>query len=197
MLVKIRAFLPQCVSARFAFILWFCGLVFLGACRQSEFLRKRYVDFNFSDEGFLSPSLLQTIAYASYQSARRGSRNDERLCLELAQREARKRLLRVILHLYFDISSKDRFDRQRGEAPMIGRAEHSFDRDYPAFFSNDDLLRAELAFSPFLQRAFVALQDSRNPGQCMVVCRMQVKNLAQEIRKAKINFKLRSTARSP
>ena len=168
-------------------------LLVLGTCRQSEFLRKRYVDFNFNDEGFLSPSLLQTIGHASYQSARRGSRNDERLCLELAQRKARKRLLKVVLHLYFNISSQDSFDKQKKEA---SKTKHSFSRDYPAAFSNEELLRAELAFSGFLQRAFIALQDSRDPKQCMVVYRIKGKNLPQEIRQTKVKFKLRPKIRA-
>ena len=177
---------------RHVFILGLCAFAFLAeTCRQSEFSRKRYVDFNFTDEGFLSSSLLQTIGYASYQSAARGSRNDERLCLELAQREARERLLRVILHLYFDIDSKSKFDKQKG-----GRSatRNSFAADYPASFSRDELLRAELAFQPLLQNAFIALEDSRDPKQCMVVCRIKAKNLPQEIRQLKVNFSLNSKA---
>ena len=162
-------------------------LVFFGTCRQSEFLRKRYVDFNFIDEGFVSPSLLQTLGRASYKSEKGGSDKDEALCLKLAQRKARKRLLRVILHTHFRISSRNSFDKERGK-PV--REKTAFEKDYPFSFSDDELLQAELAFQPFLQRAFIALQDSRDPKQCMVLYRVTGENLPEEIQQMKPAFKL-------
>ena len=176
------------MSLLLRFVYVFFILLFLEACRQSEFLRKRYVDFNFSNEGFLSRSLLQTLGYASYKSAKRGSKRDKSLCLELAQREARKRLLRVLLHLYFDINSRDRFDKEKYKD---SGAKRNFSRDYPVSFSEEELLQAELAFQPFLARAFIALQDSRDLKRCMVLYRVIGKDLPGEIRQAKLNFKLR------
>lgn len=186
--MHLKAIFLESGLARFLFVFTLCGFAFLWTCRQSQFLRKRYIDFNFRDEGFLSPSLLQTLAYASYQSGKVGSRNDERMCLELAQRKARKRLLRVILHLYFNIDSKSRLNKKMGEQSVT---KHSFNTDYPFSFSADEFLRAELAFNPILRKAFIALQDSRDPKRCMIVYRVKAKDLSQEIQNLKVNFKIK------
>ncbi len=167
----------------FSRVLFLFGQVFFLACTQnSAFLTKRYVDFNFTSEGFLSVSVLQTIGWAEYQSTNRGTNHDKALCLRLAQHAARQRILRVMLHVRFDLPSNRTKD---SPGPK------DFSTDYPLHFRQSDFLRAELKFSPILKRAFIALQDSRDhyKKKCMVVYRITGKHLANEIRQVPVDFK--------
>ncbi len=160
------------VSSVFIFIFIFC--------QPSKFLQKRYADFNFTDEGFLTPHLLQTVGRVNYQSTLQNIRNDKRLCLELAQREARDRLLRIMLHIKLDLHDNYKVNQIEAQSKLAV--------DYPFIFQKSDLLQAELDFASLLNQAFIAIQDSRNSKECMVIYRIQEKQLVQKIRELSLTF---------
>ena len=169
------------------FILY--SLSYLLACvhcnQPTPFLTKRYVDYNFSEEGFLKHSVLQTIGRAEYQSSKRGNRSDRRICLQLAEEIARRRMLQIFLHLRFQknaIRAHDKHFRTKESRTKVIK------KDYPILFSESDLLQAELAFASILKRASVVLQDSRERNTCMLVYRLHGTNLGQEIRRQVMPF---------
>ncbi len=167
--------LPLQIKAGWLKLALFC--LMLCQCQPSAFLTKRYVDYNFTQEGFLSPYLLQSIGRASYQSAIRGARADKALCLELARRKARRRMLRIMLHIRFVEASK--LEGLRTTA-SVEKGADALSIDYPFHFQARELAQAEIAFAALLRRAFTALEDSRRRGQCMLVYRLEAQTPAQK-----------------
>jgi hypothetical protein len=92
---------------------------------------------------------------------------------------ARVRALRVLLHAHFAIPAQAAADLSGGG---------DFERDYPAVFSERDLLRAELDFAPLLRQGFLALQDSRSREVCSVVFRIEGTDLPARIRAFELSF---------
>lgn len=149
------------------------------ACTPSAFLRKREVTYNFKSEGFLDPHTLQTIGTAGRELSRAGEAAADRDCLNRAGATARARALRVLLHAHFEIPAQPAADLSGGG---------DFERDYPAVFSERDLLRAELDFAPLLRQGFLALQDSRSREVCSVVFRIEGTDLPARIRAFELSF---------
>ena len=154
-------------------------LLLQSSCSRSEFLSKRYIDFNFTEEGFLNRKILQTIARTKYSPSGRGLRYDRLQCLQLAHEQAKRRALRVILHIYFRLPP----GRRRDLRP-------NFKKDYPIKFANIDLVRGELGFVSILDRGVTVLQDNREKGKCMLVYRISGSDIPKEIRKMKQSFTL-------
>lgn len=181
---------------------------FLFNCKQSEFLSKRYSYFNFIDEGFLSPSLLQTIGSAKFYSEKWISTKNKQMCLDLAQRDARRRLLRIILHLYLRIPSKissrispriSTKNISNNKTRAIQLSKDDLSSSYPVHFTNTNIVRAELAFREFIGRGFIVLADSREVKKCRVVYRVKGDknkhgaNLIHELKNMKIDLVLYKT----
>ena len=148
-------------------------------CIRSEFLSKRYIDFNFTEEGFLSRRILQTIARTKYMPSGRGRKYDRLQCFQLAYEQAKRRALKVILHVYF------RLPREKRPYSFP-----DFKKDYPIKFMEVDLIRGELFFTPILDRGVTVLKDSREQGKCILIYRISGSDIPKEIRKMKPAFTL-------
>ncbi|MCR9141102.1 MAG: hypothetical protein NXI24_02540 [bacterium] len=152
-------------------------------CQPSRFLEKRHVTYNFQDEGFLSKHVLQTIGSTGVNETSRGTEGGRRLCLSAAERVARERSLRVMLHTRLDLISNQPTELELGSA--------TFDRDYPFAFTPRDLIRAEVDFRALLNRGFIALQENRSRDACSVVFRIESagdRDLPAEIRAVRLTF---------
>lgn len=152
------------------------GLV--ASCTPSPILFKEHALYNFSEEGFLSGDLVQTIGTSPYPGDLVGKEGVRRMCLQLARDNARNRMLTIFLHTYFDIPPTN---NQKS-------IENTFQEDFPMTFNSTDLIRAEVDFQELLKDAYVALQDSRNPKKCSVVYRIMKANLPDSIRDTKTTF---------
>ncbi|MBE7439732.1 MAG: hypothetical protein HS115_14845 [Spirochaetales bacterium] len=145
-----------------------CVLFF--SCQTSAHLRSEYVDYEFTKEGFLAPDLLQVVGRTPYRQAR-SLLNAQTLCINDAQRAARKRMLRIFLNTALGVE----------EGPSLTGA-GTLETDYPADFSAGEYIEAEVVFDELLNRSYIALQDLRSPEECMLVFRLKGRALAEEIR---------------
>lgn len=155
--------------------------LFLGACTPSAVVRNQYVTYNFKDEGFLSPALIQTLGQGGYASGEQTVQAARAHCLSRAESAARRKLLRILVHTRFEL-----------KAPRGG---DSFEKDYPAALSERDLLRAEADFAELLSRSFVAVQDARARDSCSVVLRLPGTDLPAEIRATEVTFRPESAGK--
>lgn len=154
------------------------SLVFVCACAPSAAVKNQFVTYNFKDEGYLSPALIQTRGQSRYAPAEQTVQASRVHCLARAEEAARKKLLRVLLHTRFDLKAEAKSDRD------------SFEKDYPAALTERDLLRAEVDFSELLARSFVAVKDARSQDTCSVVLRLPGADLPGEIRAMPVTFRL-------
>ena len=159
----------------------------LGACQASSFLYRNHVTYNFTDEGFLSTHVLQTIGESEIEPSAYGTARDDRLCANRALNRARERALVVILHTYYDI------EPIRGSS---GSSTNTYANDYPHEFRPSELIRAEVYFRPILERGFIALQDNRARKDCTVVFRIEGPNLPGEIRSLPVTYEPDSLRRT-
>lgn len=162
--------------ARLIFICVFCT----AACAPSAAVKNRYVTYNFKDEGFLSPAMIQTLGKSAYAEGEQTIQASRAHCLARAEQEARRKLVRVLLHTRFDLKADTRGSATQG----------TFEKDYPAALSERDLLRAEVDFAEILSRSFVAVQDSRAAESCSVVLRLPGEDLPAEVRTLPVTFHL-------
>ena len=151
-------------------------------CTVSPFLQKRYITFNYIEEGFLDKYTLQSIAHIKYQSKFQSKNDDIKKCFQLARKEALKRMLRMILHVYFDLKVSSIKQKSREEF-------HSYQDDYPYEFEENDYQKAKLAWPSLLKKAKVILQENRRDGMCMLVYRIEDKRLLFSITSARLDFK--------
>ncbi|MCB1324808.1 MAG: hypothetical protein H7A21_11470 [Spirochaetales bacterium] len=157
-----------------------CGLAcsVYTACSASHFLVNEHVTYNFSDEGFLSDRMLQTIGTAVVDISVPGLENASRRCLDDALVRARERALRVMLHTRFGVPGNT------GAAGGLS----DFERDFPLEFSERDMIRGWIDFREILDRGFVVLKDNRSRESCLLVYRVQGEDLPAEFRAVPMSF---------
>ncbi len=153
-------------------------LLLIWACTPSAVVKNQFVTYNFKDEGYLSPALIQTLGQSGYAEGEQTVQASRVHCLSRAEDAARKKLLRVLLHTRFDLKAQAKSERD------------SFDRDYPAALTDRDLLRAEVDFAELLSRSFVAVKDARSNERCSVVLRLPGQDLPGEVRAMPVTFRL-------
>jgi len=157
--------------------LFFTGTLLLSGCTPSSVIYKENVIYNFSDEGFLAPDMLQTVGEAPVERYDAGIDAARTLCLEEAFYRARERALRVMLHTTLRIPAA---------ATTQGR--DSFESDYPVHFRETEYYRALIDFKKLIEKGYIALQDSRSTERCYVVFRLKQEKLAESIRSTKLTF---------
>lgn len=157
----------------------FLCVCWVAACAPSAAVKNRYVTYNFKDEGYLSPAMIQTLGKSAYAEGEQTVQASRAHCLARAELAARKRLIRILLHTRFELKSDAK-----------GAARDSFEKDYPAALSERDLLRAEVDFAEILSRSFIAVQDSRAAETCSVVLRLPGEDLPAEVRAIPVTFAL-------
>lgn len=148
------------------------------ACAPSIAVKNQYVTYNFKDEGYLSPALIQTLGESGYASGEQTVQASRAHCLARAEQAARKKLLRVLVHTRFELRANAKGDKD------------NFDKDYPAALTDRDLLRAEVDFGELLSRSFIAVKDTRSYETCSVVLRLPGEDLPAEVRKIPVTFRL-------
>lgn len=148
------------------------------ACTPSAFIQKDRVDYNFQDEGFLSPDMIQTIGKARV----RGSEvKADELCAASALGQAKRKALSIFLHTKFKLPSRKRtFSLQQGS---------TFPDDYPFPLTDRDYARAEVDFETLLNTGFIALQDTRQAETCTVVFRIRSDDLPGAVRRIQVTFR--------
>lgn len=156
------------------------ALFALGRCTPSALIERKYVTYNFRDEGFLSPRMIQTVGKSNYASGELTVEAARVHCSQNALYMARDRMLRVFIHTKFNLKGQ----RATGTS--------GFDRDYPAALSERELLRAETDFGPLIDRGYIALQDVRAADSCSIVYRLEGEDLSKEIRSIETTFQPRT-----
>lgn len=160
--------------------IFFSLILFLNwSCTPSELLYKEHALYNFTDEGFLSQDMVQTLGSSPYPGLALGSRGIKRVCTEEALKKARLKMLRIFLHTYFRIPPAD--------SSYINDSDQ-FNRDYPLEFSRADYIKAEIDFLPVLEKGYIALQDTRSSDECYVVFRIRESNIIHVIRSSGVSF---------
>ncbi len=144
-------------------------------CAPSTFLTKRFVDYNYTTEGFLDSSTIQVIAEEEFQSSRGTIKKDKELCIELAQRKAIKRMLRLFLHINKKIIPNKKTSSNT-----------SFEEDYPKTFTEEEYMFAELRFNHYLKEVKIILEDTRKQGKCLIVARISKDKIAEKLREVKL-----------
>lgn len=148
------------------------------SCAPSAFIQKDKVEYNFQDEGFLSPKVLQTVGKMKVTGAE--IRSDE-YCAELALAQAKKKALSAIVHTRFDLPSRKKtFAFQPGSA---------FADDFPFPLTERDYARAGVDFDELLNTGYIALQDTRQVESCTVVFRIRSEDLPASIRRIQVTFR--------
>ena len=162
-------------NSKIRFLPWLCSaFVLLVGCNPDPAILRRYALYNFEDEGFLTPDLLQTKARISLPG--HPGKDTDTLCLYRVRRKAERRALQIFLHIYFDLPAKD-------------AASWDFLTDYPQSFTERDYLRAEVDFRPLLEKGYIALQDRRDQKTCSIVFRIRESNLSLKIRELPLTFR--------
>ena len=160
-----------------------CLLPALFFCTPSPYLVQKHAVYNFTDEGFLTPHLLQTIGRGSLAEDQ-DIMTARRLCLEEALHQAVRHALSVFMHTYFEIEAV--------QSKLSGSGV-SFAADYPSTFTERDYIRAEIDFRPLLKEGFIALQDARSREECTVVFRIRQDDIPHRIRNMKVTFRPEKT----
>ena len=155
------------------------GLFSTLRCSPSPYLLNKHAVYNFTDQGFLTPDLLQTRGGASLPR-HADIREARRICLERALHRAVRRALCVLLHTHFDIGVEG--------SVRPNAVEGGFATDYPHPFTERDYIRAEIDFGPILRKGFIALQDLRSAQECTIVFRIMDSDLPGQIRGLKLTF---------
>ncbi len=151
-------------------------VMMLFSCTPSEIIKKQYVTYNFKDQGFLDRDTLQVTGQSGYRKTEAGSEDLRRICTEDAYRNARKKALSAIMHVYFRIP------------PSSGSMQSEFDADYPFRFTETDYLRAEIDFGPVLQNGFIVMQDTASPDTCYILYRITEPDITGKIRESSVTF---------
>ena len=159
-----------------------CGWsLFAVACDPSPYIYHEHVLYNFSDEGFLAPGMLQTIGVAPLERQKEDAPGVARsACVKRAARMARRRALRVVLHTRFDLPG--------GQGPG-GQTAQGLEQDYAFPLTERDYIRGEIAFAELLGRGYIALQDLRSARECSIVFRIKGDDLPGEIRSVAVSFR--------
>ena len=156
---------------------WFVVLcLFAPFCTPSALIEKKYATYNFTEEGFLSPRLIQTIGKSRYPVGSYTIDSSRMRCLENSLEMARERMLRIFVYTRFGLKARKTKDQR------------TFDDDYPHALSARTLRRAEADFSVLLDRATIALQDARSQESCIVVYRLAGDSLPEEIKAVQTTF---------
>ncbi|MBI3394888.1 MAG: hypothetical protein HY042_03555 [Spirochaetia bacterium] len=155
------------------------GLGMLPACRPSQVVYADRVQYNYKDEGFLSPDVLQTIAKANTGPSLTLEQGRQE-CIREAESKAKRRALRVILHTRFMIKA-----RKSGPSLTGSR----FEDDYPFSFTERDFIRGELDFEALLGTGYIALQDARESETCTVVYRIEGTDIPALVRMQRVTFR--------
>lgn len=169
-----KAILPAAILSA-AILLFLPGV----NCTPPPFLVKKYAIYNFKDEGFLTPDILQTRGSAPRRPNEYGTVAGKRACLQEALEEAYRHTLTVLLHTHFDIKP------QSGGMALSGPG---FRSDYPVVFTPRDFILARIDFEPLLKKGFIALQDATSEKECTVVFRIMDPDLPDRIRKMNVTF---------
>jgi len=156
---------------------WFLGfLSLLLQCTPSVVIERKYVTYNFSDEGFLSPGMIQTIGKSVYAKGEPTLDASRLHCLENALVQAREKMLRIMVHTKFRLKA--------GSGQLTG-----LEKDYPRPLSQRDMMRADADFGSLLDRGYIALQDVRSTDSCSIIYRLVGENLPEEIKSVETTFK--------
>lgn len=148
------------------------------SCTPSTVLYNKHVIYNFKDEGFLAPNLLQTVGTAEVRLLDGGLEAARVHCIEEAFYTAKNKAIRVMLHTRLDIPGSESGSGISG----------SFARDYPVEFRQKDYLKAAVDFKDLLDEGFLALQDSRTTQDCSVVYRIIDDQLIRKIKGVELSF---------
>lgn len=155
------------------------AILLLYACspfQPSEIYYKRDALYNFLEEGFVAPNILQA-AGRSTMRAQDGSLHDIRqACLNRAREMAHDRLVSIMLHTRFRIPGGS------------GNEKGNFKQDYPHVFTDREILLGAIDFADLLQHAFVAFHDFDENG-CLVTLRLLEPDLSQKIRNHPVSFR--------
>ncbi len=150
----------------------------LPGCTPSALIQKDRVDFNFQDEGFLSPKVLQTVGKARVAGSE--IRADE-YCADQALAHAKRKALSAIIHTRFDLPS-----RKKSISLQPGSA---FTDDYPFPLTERDYARGLIDFDALIGSGYIALQDTRQAESCTVVFRIRSEDLPAAIRRIQVTFR--------
>ena len=148
-------------------------------CAPSRALQYASVNYNFLDEGFLSPHTLQTVGNSELHPDPSGKIIAQKKCSQRAYAVAKNRMLRIMLHTNLSIPPIE----------SLTYNSKSFDNDYPKIFSNADYIHAETDFHHILNKMFVALEDNRSKTSCKIILRLNGADLPDKIRAQRLAFK--------
>ena len=161
------------------------GLILCGALplaiscspfQPSGIYYKRDALYNFLEEGFLSPDILQAAGSSTMRATDGQLQQMRQACLNRAGEMAHDRLVSMMLHTRFGIPGSAR--QEKGD----------FKQDYPHVFTDREILLGSIDFADLLNRSFVAFQDFNENG-CQVSVRLLESDLSRKIRQRPMSFR--------
>lgn len=154
-------------------------LLFAVSCspfQPSEIYYKRDALYNFLEEGFLSPDILQAAGSSTMRAGDGQLHQMRQACLNRAGEMAHDRLVSMMLHTRFGIPGSAK--QEKGD----------FRQDYPHVFTDREILLGSIDFANLLNRSFVAFQDFNENG-CQVSVRLLESDLSKKIRQRPMSFR--------
>lgn len=142
----------------------------------SDIYYKRDALYNFLEEGFLSPDILQAAGSSSMRARDGDLHRMRQACLDRAAEMAHDRLVSIMLHTRFTIPGGTK--QERGD----------FRQDYPHVFTDREILLGSINFADLLNRSFIAFQDF-NDNNCQVSLRLLESDLSKKIRERPMSFR--------
>ena len=157
-----------------------CSVLLLGVgCspfQPSQIYYKRDALYNFLEEGYLSPDILQAAGSSTMQAGDGQLQQMRQACLNRAGEMAHDRLVSIMLHTRFGIPGSAK--QEKGD----------FKQDYPHVFTDREILLGSIDFADLLNRSFVAFQDFNENG-CQVSVRLLESDLSKKIRQRPMSFR--------
>jgi hypothetical protein len=144
--------------------------------QASEVYYKRDALYNFLEEGFLAPDILQTAGSSIMRSSDGQLHEMRQACLNRAAEMAHDRMVSIMLHTRFHIPGGSK--NEKGD----------FRQDYPHIFSDREILLGSIDFADLLNRSFLAFQDFSENG-CQVSLRLIESDLSKKIRQRPMSFR--------
>lgn len=144
--------------------------------QPSDIYYKRDALYNFLEEGFLSPDILQAAGSSTMRASDGQLQSMRQACLNRAAEMAHDRLVSMMLHTRFGIPGSTR--QKKGD----------FRQDYPHIFTDREILLGSIDFADLLNRSFVAFQDFNENG-CRVSVRLLESDLSKKIRQRPMSFR--------
>lgn len=144
--------------------------------QPSEIYYKRDALYNFLEEGFLSPDILQAAGSSTMRATDGQLQQMRQACLNRAGEMAHDRLVSMMLHTRFGVPGSAK--QEKGD----------FKQDYPHVFTDREILLGSIDFADLLNRSFVAFQDFNENG-CQVSVRLLESDLSKKIRQRPMSFR--------